>query len=150
MTTFKLDPAIRAELTKKSNIMGSIALAKDWGLIVFAFGLSVLWPHPIAFVISIILLAGAQVGLSILMHDAAHRAVFTNEKLNDFVGEYLCALPTFNSLAGYRAYHMAHHRLAGTSDDPDLHMTANNTLSVKQVYNASYCATSVDFQELKV
>jgi fatty acid desaturase len=80
MTTFKLDPAIRAELTKKSNLMGSIALAKDWGLIVFAFGLSVLWPHPIAFVISIILLAGAQVGLSILMHDAAHRAVFTNEK----------------------------------------------------------------------
>jgi fatty acid desaturase len=75
------------------------------------------------------LLAGAQVGLSILMHDAAHRAVFTNEKLNDFVGEYLCALPTFNSLAGYRAYHMAHHRLAGTSEDPDLHMTAQYPVS---------------------
>ena len=129
MTTFKLDPAVRAELTKKSNIMGSIALAKDWGLIVFAFGLSVLWPHPIAFVISIILLAGAQVGLSILMHDAAHRAVFSNEKVNDFVGEYLCALPTFNSLAGYRAYHMAHHRLAGTKDDPDLHMTQQYPVS---------------------
>ena len=60
--------------------MGSIALAKDWGLIVFAFGLSLLWPNPITFLISIILLAGAQVGLSILMHDAAHRAVFTTRK----------------------------------------------------------------------
>jgi fatty acid desaturase len=49
--------------------------------------------------------------------------------VNDFVGEYLCALPTFNSLAGYRAYHMAHHRLAGTSEDPDLHMT---TISCQQ------------------
>ena len=129
MTTFKLDPAVRAELMKKSNLMGSIALAKDWGLIVFAFGLSLLWPNPITFLISIILLAGAQVGLSILMHDAAHRAVFTNEKVNDFVGEYLCALPTFNSLAGYRAYHMAHHRLAGTVDDPDLHMTKQYPVS---------------------
>ncbi|MEN9430617.1 MAG: hypothetical protein RJA86_1476, partial [Pseudomonadota bacterium] len=44
MTTFKLDPAVRAELMKKSNLMGSIALAKDWGLIVIAFGLSLLWP----------------------------------------------------------------------------------------------------------
>ena len=49
--------------------------------------------------------------------------------MNDFVGEYLCALPTFNSLSGYRAYHMAHHRLAGTSEDPDLHMTAQYPVS---------------------
>ncbi|MBK9186258.1 MAG: fatty acid desaturase family protein [Moraxellaceae bacterium] len=129
MTSFKLDPKIRAELTQKSNVMGSMALAKDWGLIVFAFGLSFLWPNPLSFVVSMILLAGAQVGLSILMHDASHRALFSNEKINDFVGEYLCALPTFNSLAGYRAYHMTHHRLAGTKDDPDLHMTQQYPVS---------------------
>ncbi|MBL0229523.1 MAG: fatty acid desaturase family protein [Moraxellaceae bacterium] len=129
MTSFKLDPKIRAKLTQKSNVMGSMALAKDWGLIVFAFGLSFLWPNPLSFVVSMILLAGAQVGLSILMHDASHRALFSKEKTNDFVGEYLCALPTFNSLAGYRAYHMTHHRLAGTKDDPDLHMTQQYPVS---------------------
>ena len=129
MTSFTLDPKIRAELTQKSNVMGSMALAKDWGLIVFAFGLSFLWPNPLSFVVSMILLAGAQVGLSILMHDASHRALFSKEKTNDFVGEYLCALPTFNSLAGYRAYHMTHHRLAGTKDDPDLHMTQQYPVS---------------------
>ena len=101
MTSFKLDPKIRAKLTQKSNVMGSLALAKDWSLIVFAFGLSFLWPNPLSFVVSMILLAGAQVGLSILMHGASHRALFSKEKTNDFVGEYLCALPTFNSLAGY-------------------------------------------------
>ncbi|MBK7299977.1 MAG: fatty acid desaturase family protein [Moraxellaceae bacterium] len=129
MTSFKLDPKIRAKLTQKSNVMGSLALAKDWSLIVFAFGLSFLWPNPLSFVVSMILLAGAQVGLSILMHDASHRALFSKEKTNDFVGEYLCALPTFNSLAGYRAYHMTHHRLAGTKDDPDLHMTQQYPVS---------------------
>lgn len=129
MTTFKLDPTIRTQLTQKSNVMGSISLAKDWGLIVFAFGLSIMWPNPISFIMSMLLLAGAQVGLAILMHDASHRALFKNEKLNDFVGEYLCALPIFNSLAGYRAYHMAHHRLAGTKDDPDLHMTQQYPIS---------------------
>lgn len=129
MTTFKLDPAVRAELTKKSNIMGTISVAKDWGLIVFAFVICFLWPNPLNFFVAIILLAGAQVGLSILMHDASHRSLFSNDKVNDFVGEYLCALPTFNSLAGYRAYHMAHHRLAGTIDDPDLHMTEQYPVS---------------------
>ncbi len=129
MTTFKLDPAVRAELTKKSNIMGTLSVAKDWGLIILAFAICFLWPNPLSFVIAIILLAGAQVGLSILMHDAAHRALFTHDKVNDFVGEYLCALPTFNSLAGYRYYHMAHHRLAGTKDDPDLPMTEQYPVS---------------------
>ncbi len=129
MTTFKLDPAVRAELTKKSNLMGGIALTKDWGLIIVAFSLSFFWPHPISFMVSIILLAGAQVGLSILMHEASHRAMFTNAKVNDFIGEYLCALPTFNSLAGYRTYHMTHHRLAGTLQDPDLLMTQQYPVS---------------------
>ena len=72
------------------------------------------------------------------------RLIARYEKVNDFVGEYLCALPTFNSLAGYRAYHMAHHRLAGTVDDPDLHMTKQYPVS-KASLQRKLCATSVDF-----
>lgn len=109
--------------------MGALSLAKDWGLIIFSFAICFVWPNPLIFLVAIILLAGAQVGLSILMHDASHRALFANDKVNDFIGEYLCALPTFNSLAGYRSYHMAHHRLAGTIDDPDLHMTEQYPVS---------------------
>ena len=123
MADFKLSAAQRAELNTKSNWRGSLEVGKDWGLILLAFALSLVWPHPVTFVLSLLLLAAAQAGFAILQHEAAHRSLFASAKLNDFMGEYLCAQPILQSMPGYRAYHMTHHRLAGTKDDPDLIMT---------------------------
>ena len=129
MTTYILSPEVRAALNQKSVWMGIWAVSKDWGLVLLAFALCLLWPHPLTYLVALLLIAGAQVGLAILTHDAAHRALFSNAKLNDFVAEYLCALPIFNSLAGYRRYHMMHHRMAGTPDDPDLIMSERFPIS---------------------
>lgn len=123
--TFTLTSEQRAELNRKSDKLGAWSVFKSWALIFFAFGLSIVFPNPMSFVITIILLAGAHVGLAILMHDASHRALFASPRINDWVGEWLCAKPIFQSLEGYRSYHMAHHRLAGTIEDPDLVMTQN-------------------------
>lgn len=123
MTTFKLSPAQRAEINAKSDWRGALEVGKDWGLIVLAFALSLLWPHPLTFLLSLLLLAAAQAGFAILQHEASHRSLFASAKLNDWIGEFLCALPILQSMPGYRAYHMTHHRLAGTRDDPDLVMT---------------------------
>lgn len=123
--TFTLTSEQRAELNRKSDKLGAWSVVKSWALIFFAFGLSIVFPNPISFVITIILLAGAHVGLAILMHDASHRALFSSPRVNEWVGEWLCAKPIFQSLEGYRSYHMAHHRLAGTIEDPDLVMTQN-------------------------
>lgn len=129
MSSFKLSSAQRAELNAKSNWRGSLEVGKDWGLIVLAFALSLLWPHPVTFVISLLLLAAAQAGFAILQHEAAHRSLFASTKVNELVGEYLCAQPILQSMPGYRAYHMTHHRLAGTLEDPDLIMTAQYPVS---------------------
>jgi len=129
MTTYTLSPEIRAELNQKSLWMGIWAVSKDWGLVLLAFALCLLWPNPLTYFIALLLISGAQVGLAILTHDAAHRALFSNAWLNDFVAEYLCALPIFNSLAGYRRYHMMHHRMAGTADDPDQIMSVRFPIS---------------------
>lgn len=123
MSNFKLTPEQRAALNSKSNWRGSLEVGKDWGLIVLAFALSLLWPHPATYLISLALLAAAQAGFSILQHEAAHRSLFASPKLNDFIGEYLCAQPILQSMPSYRTYHMTHHRLAGTKEDPDLIMT---------------------------
>lgn len=123
MTTFKLSPTQRAELNAKSDWRGALEVGKDWGLVVLAFALSLLWPHPLVFVLSLLLLAAAQAGFAILQHEASHRSLFATAKLNDVIGEYFCALPILQSMPGYRAYHMTHHRLAGTREDPDLVMT---------------------------
>ena len=123
MATFKLSPAQRAEINAKSDWRGALEVGKDWALIMLAFALSLLWPHPLVFVLSVLLLAAAQAGFAILQHEASHRSLFASAKLNDWIGEYLCALPILQSMPGYRAYHMTHHRLAGTREDPDLIMT---------------------------
>lgn len=121
--TYALSPALRAELTRKSDWRGAWETAKDWLLILAGFTLSVLWPHPLAWLASILLLAAGQAGLAILQHEASHRSLFASARLNDIVGDWFAAQPLLQSMPGYRAYHMTHHRLAGTPDDPDLIMT---------------------------
>ena len=122
MNTFVIDPALREAVKQRSNLRGSLAVLRDWGLFLLAFSISLFWPHPVSYLLSVLLLSGVQVGLAILMHEAAHRALFANARVNDWLGQYLCALPIFNSMPMYRSYHMAHHRLAGTRADPDFVM----------------------------
>ena len=42
MSTYKLDPALRAELNRKSNWRGALEVAKDWALVFAGFGISAL------------------------------------------------------------------------------------------------------------
>jgi fatty acid desaturase len=58
--------------------------------------------------------------MSILMHEAAHRTLFSNRTVNDFVGNWLAAYPVWADLAPYRPYHLKHHAKNWTKDDPDL------------------------------
>lgn len=129
MNTYTLSAAQRAALNEKSNWRGAREVAKDWGLVLLAFGLSLAWPHPLTYVLSTLLLGCAMAGFAILQHETAHRSLFATPALNEWVGEYLAALPILQSMPGYRAYHMQHHRLAGTLDDPDLIMTKDYPVS---------------------
>jgi fatty acid desaturase len=59
-------------------------------------------------------------GLSVLMHECGHRTLFRTAKLNDVIGQWLCALPVMNDQPSYARGHLEHHRKAGTHEDPDL------------------------------
>jgi fatty acid desaturase len=58
------------------------------------------------------------------MHDAAHRALFKNTRLNDTLGAFLCGWPVGASLTLYRPYHLSHHRHTQQAEDPDLILSA--------------------------
>jgi fatty acid desaturase len=58
------------------------------------------------------------------MHDAAHRALFKNTRLNDTLGAFLCGWPVGASLTLYRPYHLSHHRHTQQAEDPDLMLSA--------------------------
>ena len=105
-------------LTVRSNWKGLALVAHAWAVIFAAAAVGVIWPITIPFMVAII--GARQLGLSILMHDAAHGALHPNMKVNDWVGDNL----TSGGLARYRNYHLQHHKFAQQAEDPDLVLSA--------------------------
>ena len=117
-------PAEWARLAPRSSWRGLVLVAGAWGLIVGAGAMFVLWPNPFTYVLAVMLIGARQLGLAILMHDAAHGALHSNQKINDWAGDWLCAAPVGARLAAYRAYHLKHHRYTEQPEDPDLGLSA--------------------------
>jgi len=107
------------------------ALLVDWGLIAASFALAATFTNPLVRVLCFVLIARQQLALAILMHDAAHKRLFSSVKLNDFVGQFLCAAPLLFSMYSYRTLHLRHHKDPLASDDPDLTLIGGYPISLK-------------------
>ena len=105
-----LTPEQVQRLRAKSDLVGGLLVLHAWGLIFASMALFVAWPNPLTFVIAVMVIGARQLGLAILMHDAAHGLLFDSRRLNEWVATWLCAAPVFTSLQLYRPYHLKHHR----------------------------------------
>lgn len=110
---------IRA-LTQRTDLAGWLTVLWTWSTIAAIFAMLAAWPNVFTFVIAVILLGGRQLALFIVAHDAAHRTLFRTRRLNDVVGDWLCARLIFNDVRRYREHHMRHHAHTGTDADPDI------------------------------
>ena len=109
-----------APFLERSDLRAVWVLGCNLVLLAFAFALAVLWPNPLSILIAVLVIAGRQLGFAVIYHDCAHAVMFRTRAVNDFVGEWIAGGLMNNSLARYRAYHLGHHRFAGTEEDPDL------------------------------
>jgi fatty acid desaturase len=107
-------------LTARSSWRGIALVAHAWGLIFAAGALVALWPNPLTILLAVLIVGARQLGLGILMHDAAHGALHPDAKINDFLGDWLCGAPVGANLATYRKYHLKHHKFTEQPEDPDL------------------------------
>jgi fatty acid desaturase len=96
------------------------SLAIDWALIAASFALVARFPNPVTVVVALLVIGARQLGLAVLMHEAAHRSLLSNRRVNDWVGNWLCAFPIWSDLRPYRPYHLQHHAKNWTDEDPDL------------------------------
>ena len=112
------------EFSRRSNFWGLWLTLHVWGTIILAGALFVIWPNVFTFIIAYFVIGSRQLGLAILMHDAAHGILFKNKTLNDFVGHYLMALSFGGHLKQYRTYHLKHHKYTQQPEDPDLGLSA--------------------------
>ncbi|MFN2375261.1 MAG: fatty acid desaturase family protein, partial [Candidatus Binatia bacterium] len=97
-----------------------MSLLVNWGLVFASMAVVARWPNPLTIVAALFVIGGRQLGMSILMHEAAHRTLFRNRAVNDFVGNWLAAYPVWADTVPYRPYHLKHHAKNWTKDDPDL------------------------------
>ena len=122
-----LDAFSRTEidsLLERNAVRAWLSIAINWGLVFGAFALVAWAPNPLTIVLALFIIGARQLGGAIMMHEAAHRALFKSRALNDWVGNWLCAFPVWGDLRPYRAYHLQHHAKTGTLEDPDLGLAA--------------------------
>ncbi|HYC63448.1 MAG TPA: fatty acid desaturase family protein [Reyranellaceae bacterium] len=124
---------IRA-LGKRSDFVGALLILHAWTLIFGAMALFVWWPNPFTFLLAVMVIGARQLGLAILMHDAAHGLLFENRKLNEWVTTWLCAAPVITSLQLYRPYHLTHHRHTQQAEDPDLGLSKPFPITRKSLW----------------
>ena len=70
-------------LSQRSDIMGFVLVLHCYSLITIPLVFFSLWPNFFTFFLAIIVIGSRQLGLAILMHDAAHRALFEKKFLNE-------------------------------------------------------------------
>ena len=122
------------QLRGKSDIVGALLVLHAWALILGSMALFACWPNPFTFLLAVMVIGGRQLGLAILMHDAAHGLLFANRRINDWVGMWLCAAPVFTTLVLYRPYHLQHHRHTQQAEDPDLGLSAAFPITRKSLW----------------
>jgi len=115
-----LTPDERKALLKISAWRSWWMVASNWVLIFAVMGLVAWWPNGLTVLVALFIIGARQLGMAIVMHEAAHRTLFKNRRLNDWVGNWLAAYPVWADVAPYRAYHLVHHTRTGTDQDPDL------------------------------
>lgn len=128
------------ELTTKSDLHGSWAVLSTWAVIggTFAAVASTweylpVWGKLLMCIAALVILAGRQLALAIIMHDASHQSLFKTKWLNDIATDWLCARPIWNDLKKYRAHHLRHHSKTSTVEDPDLSLVEGFPTSKKSL-----------------
>ncbi len=108
-----------AELRQHSDWQGWRMLIADYGMIATVMTLVAFYPNALTIVFALIVIGGRQLGLAIVMHEAAHRTLFNNRRLNDWVGNWLAAYPIYLCADMYRSHHLDHHGKTWGDTDPD-------------------------------
>ena len=108
------------DLMRVRSWRGWLSILLDWAIIGASFALVPVRPNPLTVVVALFVIGGRQLGLAVLMHEAAHGTLLRDRHWNDWAGTWLCAYPVWSDIRIYRPYHLKHHATTWTADDPDL------------------------------
>lgn len=133
------------ELSRRRPGRAALAIARQWAVILAAAASAVSWDRWYGYLAAIVVIATRQHALAVLMHDGAHRLLFSDRRINDLVSDLLLAFPLFISTTLYRRHHLEHHRHLNTDRDPDYDPTAidNTTRDWIRLFAADAVALNI-------
>jgi len=107
---------------------GWFTVIATWAQVALAFAIVAVapgfWWTAAACLLALFVIGTRQLGMAVIMHEAAHHTLFENRKLNNWVGNWLAAYPVWADVHPYRSYHLKHHAHTGGPGDPDLGLVA--------------------------
>ena len=115
----RLRADLRADLRRIPDLANARTVVSLWLQIAVVIGGAIWVGHPLVWVLAFLLMGRAFSQLLILGHEAAHQLLFTNRRVNDFVGRWLLDYPGLVPFEIYRKGHMAHHKDEMGPDEPD-------------------------------
>lgn len=125
----KAVPQVRAELRRIPVLRNVLAVVSVWAQalvpIVGAAWIGQAWAYVLAFV----WMGRTHAAFAALSHEAAHRLLFPNKKVNDWVGRWVVGYPGFISTDLYRRGHMAHHKDEFGPKEPDMNLYVGYPIS---------------------
>ena len=113
-------PALRADLRRIDNVRNAISVATVWFWVALIIGGAVWIDQWWSYLIAFVLMGPIYARFAILMHEAAHKLLFTNKRWNDWIGKWVVAYPVFTPVQLYRRVHFAHHKDEFGPDEPDI------------------------------
>ncbi len=123
-------PEFRAELRRIPNLANAVLV-----LIAAAYPAVVCWAavtvdHPVGWIAAFFAMGLYFQRALTLFHEAAHRLLFSNRKLNDFIGERIIGWLVFGDGSNvYRLVHTQHHRDEFGPKEPDFDLYARYPIS---------------------
>ena len=114
--------ALRDELRRIDDVRNVGSVLLTWAQALGTIAVALYLHHPLAWLAAFVLMGAVHARMAILMHEAAHKLLFTNKAVNDTVGRWLAAYPAFVPIELYRRSHFAHHREEFGPEEPDLNL----------------------------
>lgn len=122
LSTGKARPELRAELRKIDDRRNAVSVVMLWFSLVALIGGSTWINQWWAYLVAFVLMGPIYSRFEVLVHEAAHKLLFTNKRIDEWVGTWVLAYPSWALIGVYRRTHFVHHKQEVGPDDADLAM----------------------------
>jgi fatty acid desaturase len=117
------EPSLDINLVRRLSAINTTrwlaAALSNWCIIVGSIAICLSLQHWLAYVTAIAVIGTRQHALGVLTHEGVHYRVASSHFWNDLISDWLSGYPLLKPTEGYRAFHLKHHRLLDTHEDPE-------------------------------